>query len=47
MELNRKTLDYFSKGVGAYNSVAGNLRQTGWNMETGRRGEDEDLTWLL
>ena len=47
MDLNRKTLDYFGKGAGAYNAVAGNMKQVGWSMETGRKNEDEDLTWLL
>ena len=47
MDLNRKTLDYFGKGAGAYNAVAGNMKQAGWSMETGRKNEDEDLTWLL
>lgn len=47
MDLNRKTLDYFGKGAGAYNSVASNMKQAGWSMETGKRGQDEDLTWLL
>jgi hypothetical protein len=46
MDLNRKTLDYFGKGAGAYNA-AGNMKQAGWSMETGHRGQDEDLTWLL
>jgi hypothetical protein len=46
MDLNRKTLDYFGKGSGAYNA-AGNMKQAGWSMETGHRGQDEDLTWLL
>ena len=47
MELNRKTLDYFGKGAGAYNATAGNMKHSGWSMETGRRGEDESLTWLI
>ena len=46
MDLNRKTLDYFGKGNGVYNA-AGNMKQAGWSMETGHRGQDEDLTWLL
>jgi hypothetical protein len=46
MDLNRKTLDYFGKGAGAYNA-AGNMKHAGWAMETGHKGQDEDLTWLL
>jgi hypothetical protein len=47
MDLNRKTLDYFGKGSGAYSSVAGMRKDSGWTMNTGQRGQDEDLTWLL
>jgi hypothetical protein len=47
MDLNRKTLDYFGKGSGAYSSVSGMRKDTGWSMNTGQRGQDEDLTWLL
>ena len=47
IELNRKTLDYFSKGNGIYAANAGSRKDTGWTMSTGQRGQDEDLTWLL
>lgn len=47
MDLNRKTLDYFGKGYGAYSSTASSRKDTGWSMNTGHSGEDEDLTWLL
>jgi hypothetical protein len=47
MELNRKTLDHFSKGSGAYS--AGYRSDVGWSMNTGHNGQghDEDLRWLL
>jgi hypothetical protein len=47
MDLNRKTLDYFGNGRGVYNNTAGMRKETGWSMDTGKRGDDEDLTWLL
>ena len=47
MDLNRKTLDYFGMGRGAYNNTAGTLKNAGWSMATGKPGEDQDLTWLL
>ena len=47
IELNRKTLDYFSKGNGIYAANAGSRKDTGWTKSTGQRGQDEDLTWLL
>ena len=47
MDLNRKTLDYFGMGRGVYNNTAGNLKNAGWSMTTGKPGEDQDLTWLL
>lgn len=47
MDLNRKTLEYFGKGAGAYSSTAGMRKDTGWSMSTGHTGADEDLTWLL
>jgi hypothetical protein len=47
MELNRKTLDHFGKGAGAYS--AGMRSDIGWSMNTGHNGagHDEDLRWLL
>jgi len=47
MELNRKTLDHFSKGSGAYST--GYRSDVGWSMNTGHNGQghDEDLRWLL
>lgn len=47
MDLNRKTLDYFGKGTGAYSSTSGMRKDTGWSMSTGHSGMEEDLTWLL
>ena len=47
MDLNRKTLDYFGNGRGVYSNTAGMRKETGWAMDTGKKGEDEDLTWLL
>jgi hypothetical protein len=47
MDLNRKTLDYFGKGRGVYNSNSGMLKNTGWTQNIGKTGEDESLTWLL
>lgn len=47
MDLNRKTLDYFGKGAGAYSSTAGMRKDTGWSMSTGHKDADEDLTWLI
>jgi hypothetical protein len=47
MDLNRKTLDYFGNGRGVYSNTAGMRKETGWSMDTGKKGEDEDLTWLL
>ena len=47
MELNRKTLDHFSKGSGAFST--GYRSDVGWSMNTGHNGQghDEDLRWLL
>ena len=47
MELNRKALDHFSNGSGAYSG--GYRSDVGWSMNTGRNGagHDEDLRWLL
>lgn len=47
MELNRKTLDHFSKGAVAYSG--GYRSDVGWSMNTGHNGQghDEDLRWLL
>jgi hypothetical protein len=47
IELNRKTLDHFGKGVGAYNSSFTNLKDTGWSMEIGTNKESENISWLL
>jgi len=47
LDLNRKTLDYFGKGAGAYSSTAGMRKDAGWIMDTGKKGQEEDLTWLL
>ena len=47
MDLNRKTLDHFSKGSGAFST--GYRSDVGWSMNTGHNGQghDEDLRWLL
>ena len=47
MDLNRKTLDHFSKGAGAFST--GYRSDVGWSMNTGHNGQghDEDLRWLL
>jgi hypothetical protein len=48
MDLNRKALDYFGNpSSGVYNSTMGMRKDTGWTMNTGKTGMDEDLTWLL
>jgi len=46
MDLNRKTLDYFGKGMGVYSNNSGRRKDTGWTMNT-QHNQDEDLTWLL
>jgi hypothetical protein len=47
IDLNRKTLDHFTKGSGVYNSTEGNLRNAGWSMDVGVNKENENLSWLL
>jgi hypothetical protein len=47
LELNRKTMDYFSKGPnsGMYVNSFRRRADTGWSMESGKGAED--LTWLI
>jgi hypothetical protein len=47
IDMHRKTLDYFGKAGGAYNSSNSFKGNAGWTMPVGHKGQDEDLTWLL
>ena len=47
LDLHRKTLNYYGTIQGAYNNTAGQLKDKGWTMPTGKPGEDQNLTWLL
>ena len=51
IEVQRKTLDYFGKGAGVYNSRPSMLKDTGWSMNVKNNGQGDDgsmdLTWLL
>ncbi len=47
LDLHRKTLNYYGTIQGVYNNNAGQLKDKGWTMPTGKSGNDENLTWLL
>lgn len=47
LDLHRKTLNYYGTIQGVYNNNAGQLKDKGWTMPTGKSGDDENLTWLL
>jgi hypothetical protein len=51
IEVQRKTLDYFGKHAGVYNTRSGMLKESGWSMNVKNNGKGqlgvEDLTWLL